>query len=595
MGRFRLIKRGLESLHTYGLWYTAGKTFNKIRNDTFGVSQRRELFAEVASKTELSQQRTASFPREIKISIVVPAYNTSKQMFSELLQSVLNQTYQNWELCVVDGSDDEHTAVAQLIKSICDSRVIYKKIQNQGIAQNTNIGLKMASGDYIGLLDHDDILHPSALYEVASVISEKGAELIYSDEAVFEDKLTTVTSVHYKPDFAPDNLRANNYICHFMVFSRSLQERTGLFRSEYNGSQDHDYVLRMTENTYKIEHISKLLYWWRSHPGSVAFDIGEKNYAAKAGVHAVQDHLRRVGMEASVESSDVFPAIYRINYALTAEPLVTIIIPNRDHVAVLKECIDSVLRKSTYKNIEIVIVENGSKEQETFSYYDKLSTETEIQIVTAEFHDETLNISKTANLGALLARGEQYLFLKSCMKVSNPSWIQEMLMYAQRSDVGAVGAQILDSDGRVRHAGIILGLGENHAAGRAFLNDDARDSGYMGRLWYAQDLSAVSGDCIMIPSKVFKSIGGFDESYLCTYEDVDFCLRLREAGYLVVYTPYAQLTTYKSPIRRKQKNKVINNLRKRDIMTFSQRWEETIQNGDPYYNKNFSLKGDFQY
>lgn len=319
------------------------------------------------------------FSKDIKISILVPLYNTPEKFLREMIDSVQAQTYQNWELCLADGSDEKHTEVGTICENYHkeDKRICYQKIEkNLGISGNTNVCFSMATGDYIGLFDHDDIMHPSLLFECMKAICEKGADYVYTDEATFTSpNINDLIVLHFKPDYSPDNLRANNYICHFSVFDAKLLEKTGLFRPEYDGSQDHDMILRLTAEAKNICHIPKILYYWRSHPQSVAADINAKTYAIDAAKRAVHDHIRDYyGMEVEVESTRAFPTIFQIKYPILEHPLISIIIPNKDHVGDLRRCISSILKKSSYRNFEIIVVENNSEEQSIFAYYKELET-----------------------------------------------------------------------------------------------------------------------------------------------------------------------------------------------------------------------------
>ena len=327
----------------------------------------------------------------------------------------------------------------------------------------------------------------AALFEVMRTISQTGADFIYTDELTFSKKLRNVISAHFKPDFAPDNLRANNYICHFSVFSRQILKEAGPFRGAYDGSQDHDFILRATEKAKNIAHIPEVLYYWRSHPSSVAWDINSKLYAVDAGKRAVSDHIRRMGMSAKVESSIAFPTIYRIGYDLTAFPLVSIVIPNKDHYEDISRCVDSILGSSTYPNFEVVIIDNGSSDPNVLDYYKSLKEKETAAKISVLSWPHNFNYAAINNFGVQFASGEQLVLLNSDTKIISPNWIEEMLMYAQRPDVGAVGAKLYYADDTIQHAGIILGLGSDRVAEHAFHKADKQNTGYMGRLYYAQN------------------------------------------------------------------------------------------------------------
>ncbi len=540
---------------------------------------------------ELEAQRQYKFSKDIKISILVPLYNTPEQFLHEMIRSVLDQTYSNWELCLADGSDQKHAEVKSICKKYAsiDQRIKYRKLEkNLGISENTNACIDLSTGDYIALFDHDDLLHPAALYDVMVEICENGADFVYTDEATFESpNVKKIITVHCKPDFAIDNLRANNYICHLSVFSREVLEKAGKFRHEYDGSQDHDMILRLTENAKKIVHIPKILYLWRSHPMSVAMDINSKTYAIDAGKRAVRDSIRRAGYDAVVESSRAFPTIYRVKYALKSTPLVSIIIPNKNHKDDLQKCIDSILALSTYPNYEIVIVDNGSTNEDLFDYYKQLQKKSNIKVTSL---DIPFNYSKLNNHAAELASGEYYILLNNDIEIITPAWIEEMLMYAQRNDVGAVGAMLYYDDNTIQHAGVILRLGAQRIAGHAFNKVPKQDLGYMGRLCYAQNMSAVTAACMMVKASVYREVGGFDEKLLVAYNDIDFCLKIREKGYLIVWTPHAEAYHYESKTRGYEDESPEKRERfMREVALFETKWKDVLSKSDPYYNPNFSL------
>lgn len=547
---------------------------------------------------EAQVQRNTEFPRMVKISILVPLYNTPEEFLREMIESVTGQTYENWELCLADGSDGEHENVGQIVKEYQDrdkkGRIVYKKLdKNEGIAGNTNQCLTLATGEYIGLFDHDDILHPSVLYEYVKVINEQGADYIYCDETTFKSgDINKMLTMHFKPDYAIDNLRANNYICHFSVFARELLDGTELFRPRFDGSQDHDMILRLTDRARCVVHVPKLLYYWRSHPGSVAADIGAKPYAIEAAKGAVADHLRRHGFEHfQITSTRAFETIFKIRYQIIGSPLISIIIANKDHTEDLKRCVSSILEKSTYENFEIIIVENGSTEQSIFDYYEGLKENPRIQIVTFE---GAFNYSAVNNLGARHAKGEYLLLLNNDTQVITVNWMEELLMYAQRPDVGAVGAKLYYADKTIQHAGVVLALGAHRTAGHSHYGQHRDNLGYMGRLCYAQNVSAVTGACLLVKKALFDEAGGLDESFAISLNDVDFCLKLRQKGYLNVFTPFAELYHLESVSRGLDDNGEKAQRYNRESEQFRNKWKEVLEKGDPYYNPNFSLdRSDF--
>ena len=556
-------------------------------------AQKQHGLASFPNAEERKRQEETVFPKDITFSILVPLYNTPEKFLREMIDSVQAQTYRKWELCLADGSDDAHPEVGRICQEYMqnDSRIKYKKIEkNLGISGNTNVCFGMATGEYIGLFDHDDLLHPSVLYEYMRAICEQDADYIYCDEVTFEgNSIDNMLTIHFKPDFSIDNLRANNYICHFSVFSEKLLEETGLFRSEFDGSQDHDMILRLTSRAKKIVHVPKILYYWRSHPQSVAADINAKTYAIDAAKRAVLAHLKSCGLEGTVESTRAFPTIFRIKYKLKAKPMISIIIPNKDHRDDLKRCVDSILNKSTYENYEILIVENNSTEAETFAYYKMLENQPKVRVITYEA-EGGFNYSKINNFAAKQAKGEYLLLLNNDTKVITREWMEELLMYAQRDDVGAVGAKLYYADNTIQHAGIVIGLGAHHAAGHTHHLLPKENLGYMGRLCYAQDVTAVTGACLLVRKSLYEQVGGLDESFTVALNDVDFCLRLRALGLLNIFTPFAELYHYESKSRGLDKDGASAERYNKEVAHFRERWKKELDAGDPYFNPNFSLE-----
>lgn len=546
---------------------------------------------------EAKRQRETVFPRMVKISILVPLWNNDRQFQIEMLNSVMDQTYENWELCLADGSDEAHAYIGELCKEYAakaGGRIRYEHLpQNLGIAGNTNACFQMATGEYIGLYDQDDILHPSTLYEYVKVINEQDADYVYCDETTFKSgDINKMLTMHFKPDYAPDNLRANNYICHFSVFSRELMDGTELFRSKFDGSQDHDMILRLTDRAKHVVHVPKLLYYWRCHEGSVASGIQAKPYAVEAARGAVAEHLRKHGFtHFQITSTRAFETIFRIRYQILGDPKVSIVIANKDHVEDLRRCITSILTKSTYDNYEIIVVENNSTTQEIQEYYKELEKEDRVRIVT---YKGAFNYSAINNLGVSEALGEYVLLLNNDTEVITVNWIEELLMYAQREDVGAVGAKLYYGDKTIQHAGVVIGLGAHRTAGHVHYKQPKQNLGYMGRLCYAQDMSAVTGACLMVKKSLYEELGGLDETFAVSLNDVDFCLKLREKGLLNVWTPFAELYHYESQSRGLDDQGEKAERYNKESELFRQRWKKVLEKGDPYYNPNFSLdRSDF--
>ena len=592
--------------------------------------------ASFPGEEQAAVERNTVFPNMVKISILVPLWNNRREFQTEMLDSVMNQTYGNWELCLADGSDAEHSYIGDICREYAkesDGRIVYKHLEkNGGIAGNTNACLAMATGEYIGLLDQDDILHPSVLFEYVKAINEQGADYLYCDETTFKSgDINHMLTMHFKPDFAPDNLRANNYICHFSVFKRTLLDGNELFRTKYDGSQDHDMILRLTDNAKKIVHVPRLMYYWRSHAGSVASGIDAKPYAIEAAKGAVAEHLRKHGYEHfKIESTRAFETIFRIRYQIIGTPKISIVIANKDHADDLRRCITSIVEKSTYDNYEIVIVENNSTTKEIRDYYSELlgfdydtalaeclasaeenktvceGENSDLGVITAEaeglagfkvklvIFKGTFNYSTVNNLGVKYASGEYILLLNNDTEVITVNWMEELLMYAQREDVGAVGAKLYYGDRTIQHAGVVIGLGAHRTAGHTHYKQHRQNLGYMGRLCYAQNVTAVTGACLMVKKSLYEEVGGLDEGFAISLNDVDFCLKLREKGLLNVFTPFAELYHYESVSRGLDDNGEKAERYNRESAAFRDKWKKQLEAGDPYYNPNFSLdRSDF--
>lgn len=539
----------------------------------------------------LKQRRTeqsAVFEKRVKISVLVPLYNTPEEYLRRMIDSVVDQTYSEWELCLADGSTPEFSRVGEICREYMqkDSRIKYRRLEkNLGISGNTNACIELSTGEFIGLFDHDDLLHPSALYEVMRAI-EGGADMIYTDEVIFENNNTNRISVYnFKSDYAPDTLRSYNYICHFTVFSRELMEKAGGgFDSRFDGSQDYDLILRLTEKAEKITHIQKALYFWRSHAESTASSVSAKPYIIDAAHRALSEHLERVGLKGEVLDGAA-PSVYRIRYELIGEPMISIIIPNKDHIEDLDKCLSSIYSKSTYGNFEIIIVENNSTDPETFAYYDKIRNYKNLRIA---YWEKEFNYSAINNFGADLAQGEYLLLLNNDIEVITPDWLEEMVMFAQRGDVGAVGAKLYYPDDTVQHAGVILGVGG--VGGHAHKGFGRDEYGYMTRAQIAQNLTACTAACLMIPASVYREVGGLDEGYAVAFNDVDLCMKIRRAGYLIVFTPFAELYHHESKSRGSENTPEKVARFNSEVARFEERWGAQLEKGDPYYNPNLTLE-----
>ena len=590
MSRLRALAVSIDrSLKTDGVTGTFKKAVRRIIRAMTRILRARLSRPYRLSSRERQRQSAFLFSQNITISLIVPLYNTPQTYLTELIESVKSQTYSRWQLCLADGSDDGNTYVEKICREAAqaDSRIIYRRLEhNFGISENTNRCIEMSSGEYLGLLDHDDLLHPAALFEVMTAIGKQSADFIYTDENTFRRTPKDAYLPNFKPDFAPDMLRSQNYICHFTVFARVLLEKVGLFRSRYDGSQDYDMVLRLTEMAEKIIHIPKILYYWRASSGSVASDVGVKCYAIEAARAALTQHLKRMGLDGTVEDSRV-PSTYRIRYRIKDEPRISILIPNKDHAEDLKKCIETIISLTTYQNYEIVIVENGSEEPRTFALYEYLRTHKNIRI---EVWTEKFNYSAINNFGFQYTCGEYVLLLNNDIIVITPDWLQEMLMFAQRPDVGAVGAMLYYPDDTIQHAGVIVGLGG--VAGHSHKGFKRGEVGFMYRTTIAQNLSAVTAACMMLPRYVYEEVGGLDETFEVAFNDVDMCMRIRKAGYLIVFTPYAEMYHCESKSRGIENTPTKRKRFEGEVFRFKERWAKELKDGDPYYNINLTLDNE---
>lgn len=536
------------------------------------------------TKEELEQQRKEKFSYEPLISILVPVYRTPEEFLMQMIQSVRRQTYGNWELCIANADPSDENVV-RILKTASrkDERIRVTEVpENEGIAQNTNAAFAIAKGAYIGLLDHDDLLTADALYEVVKALNQKERPaVVYSDE----DKVTTDLSEHFqpfmKPDFNKDLLRSNNYICHFFVAEKQLVEEVGGFRGAFNGAQDYDLILRCTEKAEHITHIPRILYHWRVHKASTADNPASKMYAFDAGKRAIEEHLKRCG-ETGVVSHTKDLGFYRVQYQMSGNPLVSIIIPNKDHVDMLDKCLRSI-QKSSYRNYEVIIVENNSVEEATFDYYKKIASD-RIRVV---YWEGIFNYSAINNFGAKAAQGEYLLLLNNDVEVITENWLEELLSNCQRPDVGIVGAKLYYPDDTVQHAGIIIGIGG--VAGNVFVGLPRKFTGYFHKASIQQDLSAVTAACMMVKRSVYEEVGGLEEKLQVAFNDVDFCLRVRKAGYLVVFDPYVELYHYESKTRGAENTKEKVRRFQTEIEYMRSHWLDLLKKGDPMYNPNLTL------
>jgi glycosyltransferase involved in cell wall biosynthesis len=481
----------------------------------------------------------------------MPVYNVDEYWLRAALDSVLAQSYEDWELCIADDA-----STRPHIKRVLDEymrrykriKVIYRE-ENGHISHATNSALSMATGDYVALMDHDDLLAHFALYFVAQeIILNPDAEIVYSDE----DKLNNeeVRFDHYfKPDFNPDLMRSHNMICHFGVYRRSLVEKLGGMREGFEGAQDYDLALRCLRELdprKQVRHIPWVLYHWRAIPESTASGGEAKSYAMNAATRAVRDDLEIRGLKAEVMESDLIDGMIRVRYQLPdPQPRVSIIIPTRNGEKLLRQCIQSIRDKSQYKNIELVVVDNQSDDQQTLSYLKELDGQDDVKVL---HYDQPFNFSAINNFAVQHVSGELLCFMNDDIEVISPDWLGEMVSHGVRPEIGAVGARLWYPDNRLQHGGVVLGLGG--VAGHAMKYSSKDNKGYMGRAVLIQNYTAVTAACLLLRRDVFDAVGGFDTEHLAVaFNDVDLCIRIYQAGYYNLWTPYAELYHHESASR----------------------------------------------
>ena len=586
---YGLVKKGYFYLNRYGLKAFLIKLGEKIR---YNAHYSTWIKRNEAQETDLAIQRHQRFPLEPTISIVVPTLNTPEKFLREMIESIFDQTYSNWELCMVDGGSTQRHVRTVLEDFVQRDRRIKVKFlrKNKGIAFNTNEAISQSTGEFIVFLDHDDILPPFALYEIVKAINENpDADFIYTDEDRITEDGKKRFDPHFKPDWSPDLLRSCNYIGHLTILKNELLNKIGNLRAKYEGSQDHDLVLRAGEKANRIVHIPKILYHWRIHRKSVAQNPEGKLYAYESARKALREHLKRIGKKGNVEVLPLL-GLYKTTYQLSKKPYISVIIPSKDNCRLLKKCISSIVEKSGYKLWEIVIVDTGSTDEEIFRYYDHLKGHYQnIKIIT---WDKPFNYAAVNNYAGQFSDGEILLFLNNDTEVINNDWFERMIEHAVRREVGAVGAKLYYPNRTIQHAGLIVGIEGIAIHLHKFFPKDS--SGYFGRLKAIQNLSALTGACLMIRKEVFTKVGGFDERLSVAFNDVDLCLKIREKDYLIIWTPYAELYHIESKTRGYEDTFEKQVRFKKETDLFHDKWNHVLLKGDPYYNCNLNFKkGDF--
>lgn len=518
-------------------------------------------------------QKKLKFKYFPKISLVISEIDENSKNIDKLIESILKQTYINWEL-FIPAKDIQEEKLKNYNNK--DNRI---KINFE--TNNTNELLKKVSGDFISLINANDLLTIDALFEIVKVINDnRKIDFIYSDEDKISEDSNEYFEPNFKPDWSPDTFRSCNYIGKLTVFSKKLLDKVGYLNNKYKQDKEYDMYLRLTEQANEIYHISKVLYHNRMN------ETEEKLLVKDYGKEVLKEHLKRIGLEGDV-SDGLIPKTYKINYKIKGNPKVSIIIPNKDEVNTLKTCINSILNKTTYNNYEIVVVENNSVSKEIFNYYEEIKKIDNIKVVTWK---KGFNYSAINNFGFKETNGEYIILLNNDIEVISENWIEEMLMYAQRDDIGIVGAKLYYPDNTVQHAGVILGIGG--VAGHSHVNFERNDDGFAGRLKIVQNLSAVTAACLMIRRNVYEEVNGLNENLAVAFNDIDFCLKVRKQGYLIVFSPYVEMYHYESKSRGKDDTKEKSARFESEIKTFHNTWGLWIR--DPYYNDNLTLdKEDF--
>ena len=569
----------------FGLKQTVRRAIEKLGGKEVRTYEafRRRYFPD---KKELNRQRKEQFVYEPLFSIVVPLYKTPLPYLEALIRSIQAQTYRKWELYLSDGSGKE-SSLKEVLRNYARKEKRIHIIENDcrlNISDNTNRALEQANGDYVVFVDHDDTLAPDALYECVKVLNrEPDAEVIYTDSDKLSENGKRYSEPCFKPDFNLDLLRCQNYICHLTVIQKRFLDKVGHLNPNYSGVQDYDHILRCVERTNRIVHIPKILYHWRMCPGSVAVDTDNKPYTYELFQKILREHYERMGIQAEVKA--VFPGVVRTVYQLPCEPLVSVIIANKDHREDLMRCVESLEQESEYKNLEILIVENNSVSEEIFAYYDQVQRQ--YDTVRVLRYEKEFNYADIQNYAAVRAKGDYLLLLNNDTWLERPESIREMLGYCMRDEVGIVGAKLLYPDDTIQHAGVIVGLGG--VADHAFTGMDKDEPGYCCRALCAQEYSAVTAACLMVKKSVYNAVGGMDVELKVAFNDVDFCLRVKEAGHKIIYNPFAVWYHDESKTRGAEDTPEKIERFRGEIEYFQRRWADFLYKGDPAYNPNLAL------
>ena len=592
----RVISKTIYSFKNLGFKGTVRKITDKLfgkKEDILSLNEKRySVYLENNKLTEeeINKQKSFEFSYSPTLSVVIPLYNTNVKYLEELISSIINQTYTNFEICFADGSSEENRELKNIIDKYKDYSIKYKFIgKNLGISGNTNVALEMATGDYIIFMDHDDLLPQNAFYEVVSVLNKDNTiDFIYTDEDKIDDNGNRFDP-HFKPDFSKELLECTNYITHLVVAKKELCDLVGILNSEFDGAQDFDYVLRLTLKAKNIYHISKILYHWRVAETSTAKDIEIKSYAIDAGKNALNKYFKENynGKIVATGCPEV-PGVYKLDFLVDTDnlPKVSIVIPNKDNIKILDRALKSIIKLTTYKNYEIIVVENNSTEKSTFDYYSKIEKEYSfVKVVKCSVTG--FNYSTIINCGVKNATGEYIVQLNNDVKLISSNWLESMVGLMLKSGVGAVGARLYYEDLSIQHSGISYGIAGT--AGNMLVNLPKGRHAYLGFEACQRNVSAVTGACLMTSKAIYEEVGYMDEDLAVAFNDVDFCLRIREKGYRIVYNPWIEFIHYESKSRGYEDTPEKKERFEKEKNIFINKWKNLLdENKDPYLNINFS-------
>lgn len=568
----------LDTLREEGLSSTWARTAGFVRRR---LKSRKGRF--LPPRDVLAAQAAADTAAWPLLSICVPFYNTPRPFLKALTDSLLAQSCPNWQLCAADASDEDHAGVEEYLRGRLGDKLRYVKVKNRGISANTNAAAALAEGTYLALADHDDVLSPAAVYYMLEAAHRTGAGFLYSDEALFETDPARASVGHFKPDFAPDYLNCCNYICHLSVFKKDLFDAVGGLDPACDGSQDHDLFLKLSERAAPV-HVPLVLYFWRTHAGSTSVGTAAKPYVAAAARRAIDAHLARTGAKGRAMDG-LFPSTYKVAYEIQGQPLVSVIIPNKDHAEDLDKALRSIAEKTRWPCYEVIVVENNSADPATFAYYREAQARwPAVRVVT---YEGPFNFSAVNNFGRRQAKGEYLLLLNNDVEVLTDGWMTELLALCSQPGVGIVGAKLYYPDDTVQHGGVITGLGGFAGHSHKYARRGA--SGYMFRLATVQDFSAVTAACLMVKSAVYDAVGGMDEGFAVAFNDVDFCLSVGNAGYRILWTPYAELYHYESKSRGLDTRGPAKERFEGERRRLESRYGRARLLRDPFYNPNLTL------